>query len=154
MRGAARSHHSRTSLRDLASIPSTATQSIPRLTPQLLSHYIIYAMAVGESVTSFVPSRYYGGKNGGRGFRGPFLSFSYSFTRGGGGANEGRTCFSFGVGRIKCDDTRRRMVFDERCDTRSSQNAPDATLKNGEHAARTLDATRFKAPANLLSRIL
>jgi hypothetical protein len=123
-RGAARSHHSLTSLRDLASIPSTATQSIPRLTPQLLSHYITYAMAVGESVTSSAPSWHYGGKSGGSGFRGPFLSFSSSFTRGGGGANEGRACFSFGVGRIKCDDTRSWKVFDELYDTRPSHIHP------------------------------
>jgi hypothetical protein len=128
MRGAARSHHSRTSLRDLASIPSTATQSIPRLTPQLLSHCITYAMAVGESVTSFAPSWHYGGKNGGRGFRGPFPSFSSSFAHGCGGANEGRACFSFGVGRIKCDDTRRRKVFDELYDTRPS-HTPVVSLK-------------------------
>ena len=75
MRGAARSHHSRTSLHDLASIPSTATQSVPRLTPQLLSHCITYTMAVGESVTSFAPSWHYGGKNGGRGFVDLFSPF-------------------------------------------------------------------------------
>jgi hypothetical protein len=124
MRGAARSHHSRTSLRDLASIPSTATQSIPRLTQKLLSHYITYAMAVSESVTSFAPSWHYGGKSGGRGFRGPFLSFSSSFARGGGGANEGRACFPYGVGRMKCDDTRRRKVFYELYDTRPSHIHP------------------------------
>jgi len=129
VRDAARSHHSRTSLRDLSSIPSTATQSIPRLTPQPLSHCITYAMAVGESVTSFAPSWHYGGKSGGRGFRGPFLSFSSSFARGGGCANEGRACFSFGVGRMKCDDTRRWKVFDERYDTRPSHIHPLQVLK-------------------------
>ena len=107
MRGAARSHHPHMSLRDLASIPSTATQSIPRLTPpQLLSHCITYAMAVGENVTSFAPSWHCGGKSGGSGFPRPFLSSSSSLARGGGGgggANEGRACFPFGVGRIKCD---------------------------------------------------
>ena len=123
MRGAARSHHSRTSLHDLASIPSTATQSIPRLTPQLLSHYTTYAMAAGESVTSFAPSWHYCGKSGGQGFPGPFLSFSSSFARGGGGANEGRACFPFGVGRMKCDDYRRK-VFDELYDTRPSHIHP------------------------------
>ena len=125
MRGAARSHHSHTSLPDLASIPSTATQSIPHLTPQLLSHYITYVTAVGESVTSFAPSWHYGGKGGGSGFRGPFLSFSSSFARGGGGgANEGRACFPFGVGRMKCDDTPRRKVFDDLYDTRPSHIHP------------------------------
>jgi len=106
---AARSHRrSRTSLRDRSSIPSTATLSVPHLTPWLLPHYLTYATDVGESVTSFAPSRLYGGKNGGRGFRGPFLSFSSSFACGGGGANEGSACFSFGVRRIKrCHDTRR-----------------------------------------------
>jgi hypothetical protein len=65
-------------------------------------------MAVGGSVTSFAPSRLYGGKNGGRGFRGPFFSFSPSFVRGGGGANARGACFSFGVGRVSdgCHDTR------------------------------------------------
>jgi len=124
VRGAARSHRSRTSLRDLASIPSTATQSVPRLTPQLRSRYITYAMAVGESVTSSAPSRHCGGKSGGRGFRGPFLSFSSSFARGGGCANEGRACFSSGVCRMKCDDTRSWKVFDERYDTRPSHIHP------------------------------
>ena len=154
MRGAARSHHPRTSLRDLASIPSTATQSIPRLTHQLLSHYIIYAMAVGESVTSFAPSWHYGGKNGGRGFRGPFLSSSSSLARGGGGANEGRACFPSGVGRMKCDDTHRRKAFDKLYETRPSHIHPVASLKNGKHAARTLEATQFQTPTNLLGRIL
>ena len=85
-----------------------AIRSVPLPTRWFLPRYLIYATAVGESVTSFAPSRLYGGKSGGRGFRGPFLSFLSSFTRGGGGANEGRACFSFGVGRIRrCHDTRR-----------------------------------------------
>jgi hypothetical protein len=107
MRGAARSHHLRMSLRVLSSIPSTATQSTPSFIHQLLSHYFPYAMAGGKSVISSEPSWLYGGKSGGRGFRGPFLSFSSSFARGGGGANEGRACFSSGVARMKFDDTRR-----------------------------------------------
>ena len=129
MRGAARSHHSLTSLRDLSSTPSTAIQLTPRLTRWLLSHYLTYDMAVGESVISFALSRFYGGKSGGRGFRGPFLSSWSSFAHGGGGANEGRACFSFGVGRMKCDDTRRWKVFDEHYDTRSSHIHPFARLK-------------------------
>jgi hypothetical protein len=108
---AAAIYHLRTSLHDLSQIPSTATQSIRNLFRQLLPHYLTYAMAVGGSAISFAPWQLYGGKSGGRGFRGPFLSFSSSFACGGGGVNEGRACFSFGVGRMKCDDTHCWKVF-------------------------------------------
>jgi hypothetical protein len=100
-RVAAGSHRSGKSLHDHSSILSTVTRSVPRPTRWLPPHYLTYATAAGESEISFVPSRYYGGKSGGQGFRGPFSSSSSSFARGGRGVNEGKACFSFGVGPVK-----------------------------------------------------
>jgi hypothetical protein len=147
MRGAARSHHLRMSLRVLSLIPSTATQSTPSFIHRLLSHYLPYAMAVGESVISFEPSWLYGGKSGGRGFRGPFLSFSSSFAHGGGGANEGRACFSSGVARMKFDDTQVERRSSMSITTRGHQTYTCSRSQIRKLAARTLEATQFKALA-------
>src|SRR5712671_5087140 len=79
VRVAVRSHLSHASLRDRSSILSTVTQSVPRPICRLLPLCLTYVTAAGESAISFAPSRLYGGKSGGRGFRGPFPSYSSSF---------------------------------------------------------------------------
>lgn len=98
---AGRSHRWRISLHDHGSILSTATQSVPRPIRWPPPHYLTYATAAGENETSFVPSRFYGGKDGGQGFRGRLFSSSCSFARGGGGVNGGKACLSFRVGPFK-----------------------------------------------------
>jgi hypothetical protein len=100
---AAGSHRSGKSLHDHGSIPSTATRSVPRPRPTrwLPPHYLTYATVASESEISFVLSRHYGGKGGGQRFRGRSSSSSSPLACGGGGVNEGKACFSFGVGPVK-----------------------------------------------------
>jgi hypothetical protein len=112
------SHHSGKSLHDHGSILSMVTRSVLCPTLWLPPHYLTYATVAGENEISFVPSRHYGGKSGGRGFRGRFSPSLSSFARvgggGGGGVNEGKACFSFGVGTVnRCHNAPSTILFDE-----------------------------------------